>query len=89
MLSASSMPTVIVQRSFEIILYLMLPPLLTLVVVGVTLSLVFTILQINDQALPLTAKILTIVTFLVAMGHGMANLLLGFTAEVFTALGRI
>jgi type III secretory pathway component EscS len=89
MLSASVMPTVVVQRAFEIILWMMLPPLLTLVIVGVTLSLIFTILQINDQALPITAKILTIVTFLVAMGHGMANLLLSFTAEVFTALGQI
>lgn len=89
MLSSTIDPANVTQRAFEVILWLMLPPLGALVVVGVILSLLFAILQINDQALPITAKILTIVTFLVAMGHWMAGTLLEFSAEVFTAMGRI
>lgn len=81
--------TVLILRGFQVMLWLTLVPLGALMVVGILLSLLFSILQINDQSLPIAAKIVTIIVVLLSVGSWMSYMILSLTQEIFAVLPRV
>lgn len=89
MSSHSDAVTALILRGFEVMLWVTLVPLGALMSVGIVLSLLFSILQINDQSLPTAAKIVTIIVVLLAIGSWMAGMILNLSHEVLREIVRI
>jgi type III secretion protein S len=86
--TANDISTVIL-RSFEVMLLLTLVPLAALAVVGVILSLLLSILQINDQALPVAVKLVTVIVVVLVIGGWMSQTLITLSSEIFAVMQRI
>ena len=88
-MSEANMVTSLILRGFEVMLWITLVPLGALMVVGILLSLLFSILQLNDQSLPTAAKIVTIIIVLVAIGPWMSFMILNLAHEVWQEVARV
>lgn len=77
----------IALAGMKVMLWLTLVPLAGLVGVGVVLSLLLSILQIQDQGLPVAVKIFCLVLIMTFLTPWMASMVLGFTDKVFQAAG--
>ena len=81
--------TALILRGFEVMLWVTLVPLGALMTVGIILSLLFSILQINDQSLPIAAKIVTIIVVLLSIGSWMASMILNLSHEILREIVRV
>jgi len=72
-----------------LIVLLSAPALLVTTVVGVLVSLVQGLFQIQDQALANTVKIIAVVAVLLLTGRWMQNELVSLTNHMFFLLGRV
>lgn len=81
--------TALILRGFEVMLWVTLVPLGALMVVGILLSLLFSILQINDQSLPTAAKIITIIVVLLSVGPWMSSMIMSLSDEIYRQVSRV
>jgi len=72
-----------------IVLLLSMPTVLVASVIGVVISLVQTLTQIQDQTLQFLIKLLAVSLTLVASYHWMGSSLLNYTHLVFEQLSRM
>lgn len=56
------------QSMLGLVLYMSLPPLLSAMVVGLAVGLLQAVTQVQDQSLPMTFKLLTVILVLVLGG---------------------
>lgn len=76
----------VLQQALWTIVELSAPVLLTALVVGVLISLVQAVTQVNENALSYVPKVLCIALVLVFAGPWMLQTLLDFTSQLYTAL---
>jgi type III secretion protein S len=55
----------------SIVMYMSLPPLIAAVSVGVTVGILQAVTQVQDQSMPLTFKLLTIIAILAVAGPAL------------------
>lgn len=71
-----------------LILKIALPMLLTALTIGVTVSLVQAITQIQEQSLTFIPKILGVCAVLLLFGSYINNSIMGFTHKVFSVISQ-
>jgi flagellar biosynthesis protein FliQ len=76
----------ILQQAMLTVAELSGPILITALVVGVIISLIQAVTQINEQTLSFVPKIIVIALVLVFAGPWMLQTLLGYTARLFASL---
>ena len=76
----------ILRDTFVIILKLSAPPLLAVLAIGLVVSLVQAVTQINEQTLAFVPKVLGLVGVLALLGHFLFTSLSGFTRTLFDQL---
>ncbi|MBA3825822.1 MAG: flagellar biosynthesis protein FliQ [Ktedonobacterales bacterium] len=76
----------VLQQAMLTVAELSAPILLTALVVGVIISLVQAVTQINEQTLSFVPKVIVIGLVLIFAGPWMLQTLLGYTARLFEAL---
>lgn len=76
----------ILQQAMLTVAELSGPILLAALVVGVIISLIQAVTQINEQTLSFVPKIIVIALVLVFAGPWMLQTLLGYTARLFASL---
>ncbi len=79
----------LLRETIFIILKLSTPLLLTGLVVGVVISLVQAIIQVQEQTLTFVPKLFAIFACLILSMGFMANQLIRFTEHIFTTITRL
>ncbi len=74
------------RDTFIIILKLSAPPLLSVLVIGLVVSLVQAVTQINEQTLAFVPKLLGMIGVLALFGHFLFASLSGYTRILFDQL---
>ena len=72
-----------------LMLLLSLPPVLLATVIGLIVSLMQALTQIQEQNLPFAIKLIAVVIVMVLLGPWMSEQLLAFTAEVYGRLAPL
>lgn len=72
-----------------LVVLLSAPALVVTTVLGVLISLVQGLFQIQDQALSYTVKLVALVAILVLSGHWMHNEIVSFSDRAFALIGRV
>jgi type III secretion protein S len=70
-------------QALLLVLYLSMGPILVATVVGVLVSLMQALTQIQDQTLGTALKLIAVTLTLAAMAYWMRGTLLGFTSNLF------
>jgi type III secretion HrpO family protein len=70
-------------QALLLVLYLSMPPILVATVVGVLVSLMQALTQIQDQTLGTAIKLITVTITLVATAYWMRGALLSFALQIF------
>lgn len=73
----------------SIVLYMSLPPLLAAVTVGVTVGILQAVTQVQDQSMPLTFKLLTIIAVLSLAGPALVVPLVRQAETLFDSFSTI
>ena len=84
-MSESSTLTVL-QQTLWTVAQLSLPILLTALVVGLTISILQAVTQVNEMTLSYVPKIAAIALVLIIAGPWMMQTLLDFAAQIFSSL---
>jgi type III secretion protein S len=71
------------ENILGIVLYMSLPPLIAAVAVGIVVGLIQAVTSIQDQSMPLTFKLLTIIFVLVVAGPALVTPLARETGIIF------
>ena len=79
----------IAGEALWLILLLSLPPLLASLVVGLTISLLQALTQVQEQTLTFVPKIIATIVVLIIFAGWMLTNLREFTARVFDAMLRV
>lgn len=74
------------QKGLLLVIWLSLPPLLVAVLAGVLVSLIQTVLSMQDQSIPFAVKLLAVGLVLAMTGRWMALELLGLGDQALAAL---
>lgn len=74
------------QQGLMLVIWLSLPPLAVAVLTGVVVSLLQTVLSMQDQSIPFAFKLFAVGLVLALSGRWMALQLLALTDQAFTAL---
>jgi type III secretion protein S len=77
------------REGLLLVVWLTVPPLATAVVVGVLVSLVQTMLSVQDQALPFAFKLLAVGLVLALCGRGMGVELLALGNKALLAIATV
>lgn len=80
---------VLFRDGLVLVVLLSAPVLLVTTVLGVLVSLVQGLFQIQDQALAYTVKVIALVVVLLLTGRWMQNELVSLTNQMFFLLGRV
>jgi type III secretion protein S len=84
------MDTVTLFRdSLMLVVLLSAPALIVTTVIGVIVSLVQGLFQIQDQALAYTVKVIALVAILILSGQWMNNEVVSLSERVFILIGRV
>ena len=70
-------------------LLLSAPPVILATVIGITVSLIQALTQIQDQTLPFSGKLFAVILCLYFMGEWYSTELIGFAEDVLNALYHI
>ena len=84
-MSQSAILTVL-QQALIVVLELSAPILLTSLIVGLIISLLQAVTQVNEQAINYVPKIAAIALVLVFAGPWMIQILLSFATHIFSSL---
>lgn len=79
--------TYFVTELLKLVLIASLPVVLTASAVGITVSLLQALTQIQDQTLQFMIKLLTVALVIMATYHWQGGLLLAYTRRVFLQIG--
>ena len=79
----------ILRSGFMTILKASLPILLIAMVVGLVISILQAVTQIQEQTLSFVPKIIAVVLSLIIFGNYMLNTLVSFTEDLFKIIGSI
>lgn len=79
----------ILRSGFITILKVSLPILLIAMVVGLIISILQAVTQIQEQTLSFVPKIIAVVLSLILFGNYMLNALVAFTEDLFRIIGSI
>ena len=79
----------IARRSVEVVLLLSMPLLLTSLVVGVAVSLLQSVTQVQEQTLTFVPKLITVLVVLVLMLPWAMDVLGQFMSELFLGFAKI
>lgn len=79
----------ILRSGFMTILKVSLPILLIAMVVGLVISILQAVTQIQEQTLSFVPKIIAVVLSLIIFGNYMLNTLVSFTEDLFKIIGSI
>lgn len=71
-------------KSLYLILMLSLPPILVASVVGILLSLIQAITQLQEQTLTFGVKLIAVISTLFLMGSWLSSEILRYSDEIFT-----
>lgn len=74
------------QKGLLLVIWLSLPPLVVAVTAGVIVSLLQTVLSMQDQSIPFAVKLLAVGAVIAATGRWMALQLLSLADQAMTAL---
>lgn len=77
------------RHTLEIALIVSAPILLTCMVVGLTITLFQAVTSIRDMSLTIVPKLLAVGAVLIMLGGWMLDVLIRFTAEIFTQIQNI
>lgn len=80
---------VLFRDGLVLVVLLSAPVLLVTTVLGVLVSLVQGLFQIQDQALAYTVKVIALIVVLLLTGRWMQNELVSLTNQMFFLLGRV
>lgn len=80
---------VLFRDGLLLVVVLSAPALLVTTILGVLVSLVQGLFQIQDQALSHTVKLVALVVVLLLTGRWMQNELVSLTQQMFHLLGRV
>jgi type III secretion protein S len=75
--------TDLTHKALMLILLLSLPPIITAAVVGVLVSLVQAVTQIQDQTLSFAFRLIAVVVTLLITARWLGDQVLVFTADIF------
>jgi type III secretion HrpO family protein len=75
-----------VKQTLYLTLLLAGPVVLVTSVLGLLLGFLQAVFQLQDQAMPFAIKLVGVVFILIALGPWMAQLLMDFTADIFTLI---
>ena len=75
--------TDLTHKALMLILLLSLPPIITAAVVGVLISLVQAVTQIQDQTLSFAFRLIAVVVTLLITARWLGDQVLIFTADIF------
>lgn len=79
----------ILRSGFMTILKASLPILIIAMVVGLVISILQAVTQIQEQTLSFVPKIIAVVLSLIIFGNFMLNTLVSFTEDLFKIIGSI
>lgn len=79
----------LLRDALVLVVILSAPPLLVTTVLGVLVSLLQGLFQIQDQALPYTAKMIAMIVVLLVTARWMQNEIVALTDQMFFLLGRV
>jgi type III secretion protein S len=77
------------QKGLILVVWLTLPPLAVAVISGVLISLIQTVMSLQDQALPFAAKLLAVGLTLALVGRWMGVELITLGSEALQAIATI
>ncbi|MFA5423425.1 MAG: flagellar biosynthesis protein FliQ [Phycisphaerae bacterium] len=77
------------RHTLETALIVSAPILLTCMVVGLTITLFQAVTSIRDMSLTIVPKLLAVGAVLIMLGGWMLDVLIRFTAEIFTQIQNI
>jgi type III secretion protein S len=77
------------QKGMLMVVWLSMPPLVMAVIAGVLISLVQTVLSIQDQAMPFAVKLLAVGLTLALMGRWIGVELLTLGEQAFSSIATI
>ncbi|MGH7117399.1 MAG: flagellar biosynthetic protein FliQ [Acetobacteraceae bacterium] len=77
------------RQAMMVMLELAAPPLLATLAIGLLISLVQAMTQVNESTLVFVPKVLVLVGVLLLLGHGMLTTLTDFTTVLFGRLVAI
>lgn len=77
------------REAMMVMLELAAPPLLATLAIGLLISLIQAMTQVNESTLVFVPKILVLVGVLMLLGHGMVTTLSDFTTMLFGRLVAI
>lgn len=80
---------ILFRDGLVLVVLLSAPVLLVTTVLGVLVSLVQGLFQIQDQALAYTVKVIALIVVLLLTGRWMQNELVSLTNQMFFLLGRV
>jgi type III secretion protein S len=81
--------TYLIQKALILSFMISGPLVLVIVVLGVVISLIQAVMQLQEQALPFGIKLLATVGVLAVLGHWMSAELLTFLREILQQLSTI
>lgn len=76
----------ITKTSLLMVVQLSMPPLIAAIVAGVIISLLQTLLSIQDQTLPFTVKLLAVASILISTGGWVMSSVLELANLVFNSI---
>lgn len=79
----------VLKTALIMVLMLSAPPLITAVVSGVLISLVQTLVQVQDQTLPFSVKLICVAAILAATGGWIGSELISLSDIVFSQIQRV
>lgn len=74
------------EKSLLLVVILSAPPLIVTIAVGIMISLLQTLFQIQDQTLPFAIKLVAMTLTLAATGAGIGGEIINLTNSVFAYL---
>lgn len=77
------------QHGLLLVVYLTAPPLLVALVTGLVVSLLQTVLQIQDQTLPFAVKLVAVGSTLALCGRWLGLEILNLTTQAFNSIALI
>lgn len=79
----------VLQHTMWTVLLLSAPVLITALTVGLLISLLQAVTQVNEQAINFVPKIAAIALILVLSGSWMLQTILSYTAQLYTSLPQL
>lgn len=76
----------ITKISLLMVVQLSMPPLIAAIVAGILISLLQTLLSIQDQTLPFTVKLLAVASILISTGAWIMSSVVGLADLIFNSI---